>query len=266
MPAPTPDLKFRLYEESVQDTGSDIEFINGEFRRLAGRAPLTLREDFGGTGLLSCDWVRQSPRHRAWAVDLDGEPQGYGRRTHRAKLPPGPRKRMTYVLGDVRDDHGLTTDVVAAFNFSYFVFKRRRDLVGYFRGVLAGLGEGGVFFLDIFGGTDCFQELEETTELARHEYLWDCASYNPLTHETTYHIHFKGKDGTGGTDLRRAFSYDWRHWTVMEVVEALEEAGFGRVRTYWEGEGEDGEGDGEFTETRLGEPCASWICYISGQA
>ena len=271
MPALAPDLKYRLYEESVQDTGTDIDFINAEFRRLAGRAPLTLREDFGGTGLLSCGWVRQSPRHLAWAVDLDAEPQAHGRRAHLAKIPPDARRRVTYVLGDVRDGLGPKADVISAFNFSYFVFKKRRDLVGYFRTVRAGLGDGGVFFLDIFGGTDCFQALEETTEFARHDYMWDCADYNPLTHETTYHIHFKdkgGKDGKGrkGTSHRRVFSYDWRHWTVMEVVEALEDAGFGRVRTYWEGDGEDGEGDCEFTETRRGEPCASWICYISGQA
>jgi hypothetical protein len=31
---------------------------------------------------------------------------------------------------------------------------------------------------------------------------------------------------------------------------------------YWEGTDEDGEGDGEFTETSTGEPDAAWVSYI----
>jgi hypothetical protein len=31
---------------------------------------------------------------------------------------------------------------------------------------------------------------------------------------------------------------------------------------YWEGEDDDGEGNGEFTESASGEPDPAWIAYI----
>jgi hypothetical protein len=48
----------------------------------------------------------------------------------------------------------------------------------------------------------------------------------------------------------------------MELRELLEEAGFATVRVYWEGEDEDGEGDGEFTEEATGEADPAWIAYV----
>ena len=47
-----------------------------------------------------------------------------------------------------------------------------------------------------------------------------------------------------------------------ELRELLEEAGFARVCVYWEGEDEDGEGDGEFTEEATGDADPAWIAYV----
>ena len=114
--------------------------------------------------------------------------------------------------------------------------------------------------MDIFGGTECFRELEEETEFDKHSYFWDCDSYNPLTNEALYHIHFK-KDGV---KYKKAFTYDWRHWSVQEIKELMEDAGFSKVLTYWEGEDEDGDGDGVFTVSKKEENCESWVIYIAG--
>ena len=53
-------------------------------------------------------------------------------------------------------------------------------------------------------------------------------------------------------------------WTPMEIVELMEEAGFSRVLTWWEGDGKDGEGDGVFSISSREEQCDSWISYVGG--
>ena len=116
--------------------------------------------------------------------------------------------------------------------------------------------------VDIFGGTDCYEEQVEETEHDNHSYYWDCDKFNPLTSECLYYIHFKTHED--GRKYERAFTYDWRHWTPMEIKELMEEAGFSKVYTYWEGEDEDGDGDGNFFLSDNEENCESWVIYIAG--
>lgn len=256
------NLKYRLYEESVQNYESDIDFINAEFKKIRSTRPLSLREDFGGTAAMACAWVKQSSAHRAWAIDLDKEPQDYGMEHHWGPMNPKQRERMNFVQGNVLDVYKFKAQVATAFNFSYFVLKKREELLTYFKSVSRGLDKDGIFFLDIFGGIECFQELEETTEYKDHDYLWDCDRYNPINSEVTYHIHFLDK--VNNASYKKAFSYDWRHWSIREVTECLEEAGFSRTLVYWEGEDDEGEGNGEFYESSLEENCESWVAYILG--
>ena len=254
------ELKYKLYESSVQNPLADIDFINEKYKELRGRMPLTLREDFSGTGLLAYQWVKQSAKHKAWAVDFRSEPLEYGKKHHYKKLREHERGRISYMCGNVLDKYPFKTDIIVAFNFSYFIFKERKELLNYAKTALQGLRKDGVFIIDIFGGMECFYELEEETEFDNHSYFWDCNKYNPISDECLYHIHFKRKNIL----YKEAFSYDWRHWRVREVKEILQDAGFSNVRIYWEGEGEDGEGDGEFYESKVEENCDSWVAYIAG--
>tara|TARA_R110000868_G_scaffold32343_2_gene117629 strand:- start:3555 stop:4364 length:810 start_codon:yes stop_codon:yes gene_type:complete len=254
-------LKHKLYEASVQNFEVDVDFINVEYEKNFGNAPLTLREDFGGTGALACHWTTVGEEHKAYAIDLDPEPMKYGVENHRSKLTPAQQKRVEYVEGNVLASHSFKTDVVVAFNFSYFIFKDRSQLVKYFKGVYDSLENRGAFFVDIFGGTECGEELVEETEHDDHTYFWDCDKFNPLTNECLYYIHFKTHDD--GVKYERVFTYDWRHWSPREVVEAMEEAGFSTVKTYWEGDDGDGGGDGEFYESTSEENCESWVTYIA---
>jgi hypothetical protein len=74
------------------------------------------------------------------------------------------------------------------------------------------------------------------------------------------HIHFRFPDGS---ELRKAFTYDWRLWTLAEIQETLIEAGFVRPAVYWEGTvKKTGEGDGVFRRKTVGEACGGWIAYI----
>jgi hypothetical protein len=73
------------------------------------------------------------------------------------------------------------------------------------------------------------------------------------------HIHFKFPDGS---KIKKAFTYEWRLWTAPELRELLLEAGFSKATVYWEGEDEDGEGNGEFTPDEKGVADYAWIAYV----
>ncbi|MBT6324612.1 MAG: class I SAM-dependent methyltransferase [Bdellovibrionales bacterium] len=254
------ERKYQLYEGSVQNHEGDIDFINEQYERINGEKPLSLREDFGGTGQLSCGWVKQSLEHQAWAVDLDPEPISYGKERHLSELEETRRNQVHYVLGNVLESQDFKADVTVAFNFSYFIFKKREELLNYFKKVKEGLNENGIFVIDLFGGTDSNQELVEETEYDDYSYFWDCENFNPITNECLYYIHFKDN----GTKHERVFTYDWRMWSLPELREIMLEAGFSKSVAFWEGDDDDGGGDGDFYSTETAENCESWVTYIIG--
>jgi hypothetical protein len=254
------EKKYKLYEKAVQCHEADIDFIRDEFKKEFGRDAKILREDFGGTAAMAVDWVAQGKDYYAYGVNLDQEPQQYGLAHHYTRLDEDGKKRMQYVHGNVLDDFGFKSDITVAFNFSYFIFKNRPTLLNYFKKAYEGIKEDGAFFLDIFGGEDCRQELVEETDRGKFTYYWDCDSYNPITSEVLYYIHFKThKDGKMH---KRVFTYDWRMWDLREIIDILEEAGFSQVHAYWEGDDDDGGGDGEFTRVTKAENCESWVTYL----
>ncbi|WP_127715010.1 class I SAM-dependent methyltransferase [Halobacteriovorax sp. HLS] len=250
--------KYKLYEASVQNHECDIDFINKEYRRIFGKLPMSLREDFGGTAAMACDWVKQSDNHIAWGVDLDSEPISYGIDNHYSKLNDAQKERMKYIEGNVLDNRDFKSDIVVAFNFSYFIFKERKTLLEYFKKVREGLNDEGAFFVDLFGGTDACQELVEESDHDSHTYFWDCESFNPITSEVLYYIHFE----QDGHKYERVFTYDWRMWGLKELQDIMIDAGFSKVVTYWEGEDGDGGGDGNFYPSDKEENCESWVTYL----
>jgi SAM-dependent methyltransferase len=150
-------------------------------------------------------------------------------------------------------------DVIAALNFSYWVFRERRSLRDYFRTVHRALRPRGMLFLDAFGGYEAFKVLKERRRERRFTYVWEQAEYLPVTGDLRCHIHFRFPDGSR---LERAFTYDWRLWTLPEIRELLAEAGFRSSTVYWEGDDGDGGGNGEFRPDPRGEAEAGWIAYV----
>lgn len=251
--------RHELYELSVQSPDAEIEFIDRVGRRLLGRKPVLLREDFCGTFQLCGAWVKGRRSCRAIGVDLDPKVLEWGIRRAGERLKPAELERIEIHCADVRTVRCERADVLAAFNFSYFLFKERETLKNYFRRCRAGLVPGGVLMCDAYGGSDAFREIEEERALDGFVYVWDQNQYNPVTGEAVNHIHFRFPDGS---ELRKAFTYDWRLWTLAEIREVIAEAGFEDITVYWEGTDRKGRGDGVFTPTTRGEACEGWIAYL----
>lgn len=255
--------RHQLYEESVQSPDEESAFIDRVFRSLRGRTPALLREDFCGTHFLSGTWVKRRAGNRAVGFDLDTSVLAWGRARRAAQLKPAQLARLDMRRGDVRSARSEPVDVLAAFNFSYFLFKTRADLVGYFRHARTQLKRDGVMMLDCYGGYESFSEQTEERDLDGFTYQWQTERYDPVTGDVLNHIHFVFPDGSR---LRKAFTYDWRLWTIPEIRECLAEAGFRRTHVYWEGtDHATGEGDGVFRKTRVGEACGGWIAYLAAE-
>jgi SAM-dependent methyltransferase len=248
-----------LYERSVQAVDLEVEFLRDTFRALRSRDASSLREDFCGTASLSCEWVRGGPRRHAIGVDLDPDVLDWGRRNRVARLPEAARARVKLKNADVRTVGTERVDIVGAFNFSYFCFKTRDEMRKYFARVRDALNDDGVFFLDAFGGPEASDLIKEKTKIDGFTYVWEQAVFEPVTSRILCHIHFKFPDGS---KIKRAFTYDWRLWTLPELRELLLEAGFSTARVYWEGDDGEGGGNGEFKEHATGEPDLAWIAYL----
>jgi len=255
--------RHRLYELSVQCAEAEIDFVDDTFKKLRGRRARLLREDFCGTSNVCCEWVRRRKENRAIGVDLDEEVLDWGRLHRLDKLKASRRRRIELLREDVLKVKTESVEIVSAMNFSYWLFKERTQLKRYFTQVREQLTEDGILFMDAYGGYDAYREIDEEREIEDGEsyftYVWEQAKYDPVSGHLICHIHFDFEDGSR---MERAFSYDWRLWSLPEIRELLDEAGFRKVGVYWQGFDKQGEPDGIFVPVEEGEADAGWICYI----
>ena len=252
-----------LYEKAVQCVETEVDMVDETFQTLRGRTASTIREDFCGTANTSCEWVGRRDDNRAFAVDLDDNVLAWSRLHNITRLNDSGTGRIRLLREDVLTVQTPAVDMVLAMNFSYQVFKTRQKLGQYFRTVRDALADDGILFMDAYGGYESFREMEESTEHDDFTYVWDQSKYNPINGDFLCHIHFTFADGS---KIKRAFTYDWRLWTLPELEELLLEAGFSRTLVHWEGtDPKSGEGNGVYTPTRVGDADAAWICYISAE-
>jgi hypothetical protein len=255
--------KYALYQRAVQEPEADIDFVNQIFEARFGRRPRTMREDFCAAAFLSSEWVRHADDNLAWGIDLDPEPLQWGRDNNVATLTSAQARRLELIEGDVMEVTHDPVDVVAAFNFSYFYLRSRAELLDYFKTAYSNLADNGLFVLDIYGGPDAQCLVEETTVHDGFNYVWDQDEFDPINNRMQAYIHF---EKPSGKRMKRAFSYDWRLWSIIELREVLAEAGFSPSEVYWEGTDEesDGEGDGVFVLEESAENTDAWIAYVVG--
>ena len=252
-----------LYQNSVQDVEAEIDFIEQTWAELRKRPAELLREDFCGTAKTACEWVQRSDHHYAIGVDMNEDVLRWGELNNISQLDVEQQARISLIQDDVTECDAELADIVLAMNFSYYLLMERTELMEYFESVREGLTDDGIFFLDAYGGYDAPKVLEEERECDGFTYIWDQASFNPVDSHMNCRIHYVFPDGSR---IDNAFDYYWRLWTLPEIRELLEEAGFGQVDIYWEGtEEESGEGNGIFEPTEVGDPDPGWVCYIVAQ-
>jgi len=252
-----------LYEKSVQSPDVDVRFLRKAYRRNFGEAPSVLREDFCGTAAVCCEWVKLGKDFQAYGVDLEPEVLAWGTEHNLARLSEKRRERVTLLQGDVRTAETPPADVIAAQNFSYCIFETRDALRAYFERAYANLGDRGILVCDLFGGYESIEDdKEEVTQHKNFDYVWIQDKFDPITHYARFHISFRFSDGSA---IEKAFTYEWRLWTIPEVRELMVEAGFERADAYWEGtDKRTGEGTGVYKPTASGDSDPAWNAYIVG--
>lgn len=256
--------KFRCYQLSVQSPDHEIDFFKQAYKDANGKKAYTLREDFCGTFAVCCEWVKSDKKRTAVGVDLCPETLQWGRDNNLSKLTVGQQERISLLEQDVRKRNRPQVDILAAQNFSFWIFKTRPEVIEYFRSARANLTAGGIMIMDMMGGGECYTEEHVEKKKVKKgkkgfSYHWEQHCYNPVNSDCSFFIHFKFADGS---KMKRAFEYHWRFWTIVEVREMLAEAGFSDSHVYWEREGEDGEDTGIWERGENAVSHASWISYI----
>lgn len=259
-----------LYQKSVQSPDQELAFFAAYVEDYTGQPLRVLREDFCGTAALSAYFVTQHPDNRAIGVDLDWPTLNWGIKHNVSGLTVDQQQRISLITGNVLDSHPSKAQLTVAMNFSYMVFKTRTTLLRYFQRAKESLGPGGLFMLDIWGGSESQVLQEEAREIDNPDddgigdftVIWDQDAFDPTTYHCTTRIHFTFEDGS---EMRNAFVYDWRMWTIPEVTELLQEAGFQDVHVLWEDtDPETNEGTGTYHRARKGEADLAWIAYLVG--
>jgi hypothetical protein len=251
--------KHELYQIAVQSPEGEAGFIDRLYTRTYGRHPTLFREDFCGTALISCAWVKGRRTNHAYGVDLHKPTLAWGIAHNISRLPAHAAARIHLINADVLHVRRPRVHVVGAFNFSYFIFKELDQLVAYFSGVRASLHRQGLFVMDSYGGSEAQQIMEERTRYPGFTYIWDQAAYNPANDHTSCRIHFGFPDGTM---IRNAFTYDWRLWTLGGIRDALGMAGFTSTEVYWEGTNQRGGGNGVYRKCKQAKNCLAWNAYV----
>ncbi|MCO6431457.1 MAG: hypothetical protein J5J00_11400 [Deltaproteobacteria bacterium] len=263
---PTP-LKYKLYTEAVQAPGDSVEVIDSIFGFTFPHKAHALREDFCGTFRVGCSWIKSDPARSALGVDLGQEPLRFAKKNIASVLTPEERKRAAVYRQDVRVPTIPRVDVIAAENFSFYIFKRRAELVSYFRSAYSSLNKKGLLTLDMVGGRGFIDtpndsrrtlKVKDTGLPSSAVYRWRQRRFNAVTNEAMYYIDFQ----INGHWYNEVFSYDWRVWSIAEVTEALKEAGFDDVVIYWDEE--RGKESVIKPVTRIASHWETWMCVVAG--
>ncbi|PKI40529.1 hypothetical protein CRG98_039089 [Punica granatum] len=171
-------------------------------------------------------------------------------------------------------------DIICAFNYSCCCLHSRKDLVLYFRHVLSALSKkGGIFVMDLYGGTSSEQKLRLQRKFPNFtatnvQYTWEQAEFDIVARKTRISLHFHIQKQQ--KKMRDVFSYSWRLWSLPEIKDCLEEAGFKSVH-FWlrempdthENRSTTGFGAGrdvKYEEVKSFQQQDAWNAYIVGVA
>ncbi len=257
---------YELYERSVQTPEAHAEIFEAIFLEIHKIPALVLREDFCGTYRISQEWVRRQDYHWAYGLDLDPEPIAYAQKNHLKKLTPEQRKRLRVYRKNVIQETRPKADLCIACNFSVYAIKDWHQLIRYFREVYRTLHRPGLFLLEVSGGPGMIRKMRERRRFHKnhklwYQYIWDQQTFDPMSNEGRYAIHFQMGNGKLWKD---AFVYDWRMWSIPELRLAMKLAGFEDTCVYWDESDSDKANDGVYMRRKKGDNDDVWIVLVGG--
>ena len=261
-----PISKFKLYELSVQSPKWQVDYLPQFHEWLVGTRPRDMREDFCGSAKIACEWVKRSPKNRAVGIDIDPETLSYAKDVNLKELTLSQQKRVTLLKQNVLKPSTQKFDFIGAYNFSYFVFHTRKEMLKYARSSFKSLKSRGTLFLEIAGGegfleTGKSEKKFKVPGLGTVTQVWEQHQYDPITHVNDYSIHFKLPNRQW---IQDAFHYHWRIWTIRELREILEEAGFKKTVVLWEKDYHSGRESNEYLPTEEATHAQQFIAYVVG--
>lgn len=256
-----------LYELAVQHPPAEVAFLLRCYEHHRGCLPTRLKEDFAGTAAVAAHWVSLHGDMRALAVDAHGPTLRRAARRCAARL--GPRTvDLHCVQADVAAVTRPRVDMVAALNFSTFVYHERSALLTYFRAARRALWPDGLLVIDAYGGPGAMRTGEQRRTIrpaAGHGiepfvYHWEQRDHDPISGRVDCRIHFTL---AGGEGMANAFRYRWRLWSLPELCELMRAAGFAEAEVWCDG-CEDGRSDGHYRPRRRLDPREDWVAYVVG--
>jgi hypothetical protein len=258
--------RHRLYQLSVQNPRTEVDFVDRTYRQLRGRSARTLREDFCGTAAVCCEWVRRRKRNRAWGVDLDPDVLEWGRRHNLGALDADAAGACRAARGRCPGGRGAEPDIVLAMNCSYWLLRDRAS-AALLRGVCATLADGRYL-------------LSRRLRRLRHLSPADRGAAHPGSGWRRLHL-FLGAGGLRAGDrqigLPHPFSVRRRIGMAAGLqlrLAALDAAGDPRAvggsgifagDGLLAGMGCARQPDGVFVPVESGEPDAGWIAYLTAE-
>lgn len=213
--------KHELYQKSVQNTKKEIGFFKKTYRMIFNKIPLAFREDFCGTGLLSCDWVKENVSNIAVGIDIDVETLEWGIKNNIENLPSGS-DRIKLLNHNVLEefDKNQKFDIICSLNYSHFLLRKRKELLKYFQNVRNNIKKG-IFILDFYGGSHVYDD-HKFSKAENETYRFEGSKINILNNTSKCSLNYKIKKNK----YMPLFEYNFRYYTILELKEALEECGF----------------------------------------
>lgn len=260
--------KLELYRLAVQHPLAEVAFaerVFAHYQRGAQPGATRLREDFAGTAAVASAWVALGPERRALAVERHGPTLRWARLRARREL--GARARDLHLLqADVMQVTSPRVEIVLALNFSTFIYHDRTALRQYFANARRSLLPGGVLIIDAYGGPGAMRlgtqrrRVAPTDGIRPFEYAWEQRSYDAVTSRVDCRIHFQ----QSGRKIANAFRYDWRLWSLSELVETMLEADFSQAQVWCDRPGRRVERSGAFAPIRNMPAREDWVAYVVG--
>ena len=263
-----PPHNLSLYQQAVQHPLAEAFFLCNVYEQYNDyQQPLTLREDFCGSAAISLGWIMADPDRKAIAIDNDQATVDFAKQQINDKLGHAA-DAISLICDDVKNVTKPKADIIASMNFSTLIYHAPSSLLSYLKQTRDNLNDGGIFVMDLFGGPGAMKISKQSRPMTDEDgepftYHWQQKSFDFINNKIECRIHFTLADGSQRQD---AFVYDWRLWSIPEILELLSAAGYSKCRVWCDTfDIEDKQSDGQYLPINELASREDWVVYITGQ-